>query len=98
MWIDEPEQMVRYLEYQLDAEWGEGKRLVPLPLARIKKDGVKIHSIYAEHFRDVPRNASATRSASSSAVSAKGSTSRQPGASRSGRVPLPHPQRYARAP
>jgi len=61
MWIDEPEQMVRYLEFQLDADWGEGKRLVPLPLARIKKDGVRIHSIYAEHFRDVPRNASDTQ-------------------------------------
>ena len=35
MWVDEPEQMVRYLEYKLDAKWGEGNRLVPLTMARI---------------------------------------------------------------
>ena len=35
MWIDEPEQMVRYLELELDAEFGGGSRLVPLTFARI---------------------------------------------------------------
>ena len=42
MWIDEPEQLVRYLEYTLDAKWGTGNRLVPLTLARIKSDRVVI--------------------------------------------------------
>ena len=58
MWIDEPEQLVRYLEYKLDGKWGEGTRLVPLTLAKIKRDRVAIHSIYAKHFATVPKAAS----------------------------------------
>ncbi len=54
MWIDEPEQMVRYVEYELDAAFGSGKRLVPLTMARIKSDRLKIRSIFSEHFADVP--------------------------------------------
>ncbi|WP_372890156.1 photosynthetic reaction center subunit H [Rhodosalinus sp.] len=58
MWIDEPEQLVRFLEYQLDPEWGQGKRLVPMTLAVIKRDHVKIRTIYAKHFANVPSHAS----------------------------------------
>ncbi len=58
MWVDEPEQMVRYLEYELDPKWGSGTRLVPLTLARILLNRVQIHSIYAEHFDGVPKHAS----------------------------------------
>ena len=61
MWIDEPEQLVRYLEYTLDAKWGTGNRLVPLTLARIKSDRVVIQSIYGKHFATVPTIASATQ-------------------------------------
>ena len=45
MWVDEPEQLVRYLEIELDAAHGGGKRLVPIQLAKIKSDRVKIHSV-----------------------------------------------------
>ena len=58
MWIDEAEQMVRYLEIELDPSAGEGKRLVPLNLARIHSDRVAVRSIYGEHFNNVPRHAS----------------------------------------
>ncbi|MEM9551477.1 MAG: photosynthetic reaction center subunit H [Pseudomonadota bacterium] len=58
MWIDEPEQLVRYLEYKLDPKWGDGTRLVPLTLARIKSNQVAIKSIYAKHFATVPTIAS----------------------------------------
>ncbi|WP_425040011.1 photosynthetic reaction center subunit H [Primorskyibacter sp. S187A] len=58
LWIDEPEQMVRYLEMTLDPAYGEGTRLVPLTLAKIKSDRVKIHSIYGKHFNNVPKIAS----------------------------------------
>ncbi|MFD1196559.1 photosynthetic reaction center subunit H [Seohaeicola saemankumensis] len=58
MWIDEPEQLVRYLEIKLDPEWGEGTRLVPMTLCRIKSDRVKIHSIFGKHFNTVPKTAS----------------------------------------
>ena len=58
MWVDEPEQLVRYLEIELD---DGGKRLVPMTLARIKSDRVAIHSIYGEHFAGVPTTASASQ-------------------------------------
>lgn len=54
MWVDEPEQLVRYLELELDGEFGAGKRLVPLPLARIWGNKVSVKSIYGAHFADVP--------------------------------------------
>ena len=52
MWIDEPEQLVRYLEVELDGD--AGKRLIPLPLARIKRDRVVVHALHGRHFPDVP--------------------------------------------
>lgn len=58
MWIDEPEQMVRYLEIELDAKYGTGTRLVPLTLARILLNRVQVKSIYSEHFGAVPKHAS----------------------------------------
>jgi len=58
MWIDEPEQLVRYLEFELDPKWGSGTRLVPLTLARILKTHVQIQSIYGKHFDAVPKHAS----------------------------------------
>ena len=54
MWIDEAEQLVRYFEYELDAEHGGGKRLVPREMARVKSDRLKIRSIYGKHFKGVP--------------------------------------------
>ncbi|MCR9147641.1 MAG: photosynthetic reaction center subunit H [Rhodobacteraceae bacterium] len=59
LWIDEPEQMVRYLEIELDSDHGGGKRLVPLTLARINKTHVKVLKIYGKHFEGVPKHASA---------------------------------------
>ena len=59
LWIDEPEQLVRYLEIELDADHGGGKRLVPMTLARIHKTHVKVLKIYGKHFEGVPKHASA---------------------------------------
>ena len=61
MWIDEPEQMVRYLEIELDTEFGGGNRLVPLTLARIWFNAVHVKSIYGKHFANVPTIKSATQ-------------------------------------
>ena len=61
MWIDEPEQLVRYLEIELDPKWGSGKRLVPLTMARIWGSKVKINSIYGKHFATVPTIAAANQ-------------------------------------
>ena len=58
MWIDEPEQLVRYLEVELDPQHGEGTRLLPMTMARIHSDRVAVKSIFGAHFNGVPRNAS----------------------------------------
>ncbi len=51
IWIDEPEQLIRYIEFDLGE--GKGKRLVPLTMARVWSNRVVVASIYADHFADV---------------------------------------------
>lgn len=58
MWLDEPEQLVRYLEFELASEYGSGTRLVPLTLARIWFGKVSIKSLYGKHFAGVPQTRS----------------------------------------
>lgn len=58
MWVDEPEQLVRYLEIALDPAHGGGRRLAPMPLATIHSDKVRIRSIFGKHFAGVPKLAS----------------------------------------
>ena len=55
LWVDDPEQYARYVEYTLKAG---GKRLVPVELTRIRKGGVTIDSLYAAQFAGVPAIAS----------------------------------------
>ena len=50
MWLDEGEQMVRYLEYTLEDGFGKGTRLVPIQMVR---------SLTADAFAGVPTIASA---------------------------------------
>ncbi|SEK22905.1 photosynthetic reaction center subunit H [Roseivivax marinus] len=57
MWVDEPEQLVRYLQIDLDPEFGGGARLVPMTMARIRSDRVQVRSIYGAHFAGVPTTA-----------------------------------------
>ncbi|MBK1635345.1 photosynthetic reaction center subunit H [Rhodovulum adriaticum] len=56
MWVDEPEQVVRYLEIELNGEYGSGRRLLPMQVARLGwlKPVVHVHSIYGKHFANVP--------------------------------------------
>jgi photosynthetic reaction center H subunit len=58
MWLDEPEQLVRYLEVELNEDLGGGKRLIPLTMARIGSDRIKVRSIFGKHFAGVPQHAS----------------------------------------
>tara|TARA_B100002003_G_scaffold236638_1_gene252802 strand:- start:208 stop:969 length:762 start_codon:yes stop_codon:yes gene_type:complete len=53
VWVDRPEQMARYLEIELSG--GTGRRLLPMPLARVRKAGVKIHALYAAEIPGVPQ-------------------------------------------
>ncbi len=55
MWVDVPEQLVRYLEITLT---DGSKRLAPMTMAKIKSDMVYINSIDSGSFADVPMIAS----------------------------------------
>ncbi len=56
MWIDVPEQMVRYLTVDLNPE-GSGKtRLIPLTMARIMEDRVRVRSLHAHNWDGVPKS------------------------------------------
>jgi photosynthetic reaction center H subunit len=57
MWVDAPEQLVRYLEITLTS--GQTK-LVPMPMAKILSDRVRINSLSADLFDGVPETASKT--------------------------------------
>ena len=59
LWVDEPEHLVRYLEIDLDAEFGGGKRLVPIGMARIWPSRLQVRSIFGKHFAGVPKTRSA---------------------------------------
>ena len=58
MWIDEAEQEIRYLELELEAEHGAGKRLVPMTLARVQARWVMIASLHSSRFDGVPQTKS----------------------------------------
>jgi photosynthetic reaction center H subunit len=51
LWIDQSEHMFRYLEVALD---GGRTVLLPVNFSRIKRDGVKVASILASQFAQVP--------------------------------------------
>jgi len=54
MWIDVPEQLVRYLAIDLNPE-GSGKiRTIPMTMARIQSDRVTVRSLYAHNFEGLP--------------------------------------------
>ena len=57
MWVDGPEQLVRYLEVTLNSG---NKRLVPMPMAKIWKDRVRINSLSSDLFDTVPSTKSMT--------------------------------------
>jgi len=55
MWVDVPEQLVRYLEVTLD---DGGKPLVPMTMAKIKTDRVVVNALDSESFKGIPTIAS----------------------------------------
>ena len=59
MWIDVPEQMVRFLTIDVNPEGKGNTRLIPMNFCKIGKDRVTVRSIYSSHFKDVPTTASA---------------------------------------
>ena len=57
LWVDAPEQLVRYLEITLNS--GK-KRLVPMTLARIWDDRVRVNFLASDSFEMIPATTSAT--------------------------------------
>ncbi|MFN4101325.1 MAG: photosynthetic reaction center subunit H [Pararhodobacter sp.] len=51
LWVDVPEQMVRYLQVTLA---DSSTRLIPMAMARITGDGVQVRSISGSRFAEVP--------------------------------------------
>ncbi len=57
MWVDAPEQLVRYLQIDLNSG---AKRLVPMPMVKIWQDRVRINSLSSDLFDGVPATKSMT--------------------------------------
>lgn len=53
MWVDAPEQLVRYLQIELNDK--AGTRLMPMTLAKIKTDRVSVHALYGAQFPGIPQ-------------------------------------------
>lgn len=54
MWVDTCEMMFRYIEVEIPSAGPARRVLLPVPFARIKRDGVFVRSIYAAQFANVP--------------------------------------------
>ncbi|SDZ47958.1 photosynthetic reaction center H subunit [Jannaschia faecimaris] len=54
MWIDVPEQMVRYLVVDLNPEGSGQQRLIPMNFARLKRDRVQIDSLHSHNMAGIP--------------------------------------------
>ncbi len=59
MWVDAPEQLVRYLEIELNDD--QGQRLMPMTLAKIQSDRVSVHALYGAQFPGIPKIRAKTR-------------------------------------
>ena len=55
LWIDVPEQLVRYLEVELS---NKTTCLIPIPLAKITRNSVDVNSLYGKHFQNIPKTKS----------------------------------------
>ncbi len=55
IWVDTPEQMIRYLRIELA---DGGHRLLPMTLVRLWMGKAHVHSLYAAQFAGVPQTAS----------------------------------------
>lgn len=51
VWVDIPEQLVRYLEIELN---DGSARLAPVQLVKVKSDRVAVHALYGKHFPGIP--------------------------------------------
>lgn len=57
LWVDAPEQLVRYLEIELNSG---SRRLVPMAMVKIWGDRVRINAITSDRFEGIPATKSLT--------------------------------------
>lgn len=57
LWVDAPEQLVRYLEVDLNEG---GKRLIPMPLCKVQSDRVRLNALSSDLFVGIPQTKSPT--------------------------------------
>jgi photosynthetic reaction center H subunit len=58
MWVDAPEQLVRYLEVELNSG---SRRLIPMTMCKIWADRVRINAITSDLFEGIPATKSLTQ-------------------------------------
>ncbi len=58
LWIDVPEQLIRYLEIELEANAGGGRCLAPIQLVRVRPRYVDIRTLDTARMAQVPKTAS----------------------------------------
>lgn len=58
MWVDVPEQLVRYMTVDLNPEGSGKQRLIPMNMARILPDRVRVRSLHAHNWEGVPQTKS----------------------------------------
>jgi len=54
MWIDEPEQMVRFVEFEIAPEHGSGKRLAPITMVKVTDRWVDVTSLNSHQIDGIP--------------------------------------------
>ena len=60
LWIDVPEQMVRFLTIDLNPEGSGKRRLAPIHMAKVKSDRVVVRSLRSHQFEGIPTPKSTT--------------------------------------
>ena len=58
LWVDVSEQLVRYLEVELN---GGGRKLIPMPMAKIWADRVRVNALTSDLFAGIPGTKSQTK-------------------------------------
>ncbi|MFZ3581455.1 photosynthetic reaction center subunit H [Loktanella sp. DJP18] len=54
MWIDVPEQLIRYLVVDLNPEGSGQTRLVPMAMSRVMADRVRVRALHAHNWAGIP--------------------------------------------
>jgi photosynthetic reaction center H subunit len=54
MWVDVPEQLVRYLTMDVNPDGDGNTRLIPMNFAKIGTNHIKVRSLHAHNIAGIP--------------------------------------------